>query len=454
MKKTLLQVLLSLFALPIFAQPDSLLKKFKYRIDNFRAINFNFSGGSQFNERDLGSGRQKNGAATGGIGATYFINKSTDRILLTASAGMYGSFNSAKSEDPVTRNINNSFSTAPQLSILNKWFTKNMFTELGAVISGNFFRTKETATGIIVAAKNNQAQYSTELTMGIGKGRLENVTDMQNALWLYKELVKIDRLTSIVSAEDLTELGRSLTKGNNTRVLDSRKRTQFLLSTVDNYLQQKGLINKIDITYFSNLNDILFFAFNSPRFAGTEKFIRLTPAIKGSNINQVQNNGIDKFEHDFTAQSAVLSSGFKKYKPVNLIHQNNYGASLQLAYISGDLADRFFTNGIITNEIKGKTVIKQAGANLFYGHAIYPNTRTIINFNLQSEFGYQDIYAENFYTATNLFCGINYFISYHTRLNCSVSAYYQKNMYSIDRYVQAFPNTIQLSATAGLEINL
>ncbi len=90
MKKTLLLFLVSFFTLPIFAQPDSLLKKFKYRIDNFRAINFNFSGGSQFNEHDLGSGRQKNSASNGGIGATYFITKSTGRILLTASAGMYG----------------------------------------------------------------------------------------------------------------------------------------------------------------------------------------------------------------------------------------------------------------------------------------------------------------------------------------------------------------------------
>ncbi|MBP6025371.1 hypothetical protein [Ferruginibacter sp.] len=454
MKKTLLLLLLSIFALSIFAQPDSLLKKFKYRIDNLKALNFNFSGSSQFNERDLGSGRQKNGASSGSLGATYFITKSTDRILLTGSASMNGIYLRSKAKDPTITNTNKSFFSTPRVVVLNKWFAKNIFTELGADISGDFFNSKETSTAIISVLKNNQTQYATELTMGIGKGRLENVTDMQNALWLYKELIKVDRLGAILSADDLLALGRSITKGNNTRVLDSRKRTQFLLTTVDNYLQQKGAISKTDITYFSNLNDILFFAFNSPRFAGTEKFIRLTPSIKGSNINQVQNNGIDKFEHNFTSQSVILSSGFKKYKPVNLIHQNNYGASLKLAYISGDLTNRYFTNGIITNEIKGKTIIKQAGANLFYGHAIYPNTRTIINFNLQSEFGYQDINPENFYTATNLFCGLNYFISYRTRLNCNVSAYYQRNMYSIDRYVQVLPNTIQLSAAAGLEISL
>jgi hypothetical protein len=454
MKKTILLFVLFITCQHIFAQPDSLLKKFKYRIDNFSGINFNFSGGSQFNERDLGSGRQKNSASSGNIGATYFITKSTDRILLTGSASMNGIYHQSKAKDPTITNTNKSFFTASRVVVLNKWFTKKMFTELGADISGDFFSNKETSTGFTTASTNKQAQYATELTMGIGTGRLENVTDMQNALWLYKELIKIDRLGAILSADDLLALGKSITKGNNTRVLDSRKRTQFLLTTVDNYLQQKGAISKTDINYFSNLNDILFFAFNSPRFAGTEKFIRLTPSIEGSNGKRVQNNGIEKFEHDFSARSVVLSSGFKKYKPVNLIHQDNYGASLKLAYISGDLTDRDFTNGIVTGEIKSNTTIKQAGANLFYGHAIYPNTRTVINFNLQSEFGYQDINPENFYAATNLFCGINYFISYRTRLNCNVSAYYQRNIYSIDRYVQVLPNTIQLSAAAGLEISL
>jgi hypothetical protein len=292
------------------------------------------------------------------------------------------------------------------------------------------------------------------VNLGIGTGRLENITDIQNALWLYKALVKVDRLSANLSGADLNELGRSITKGNNTRVLDSRRRTQFLLTTVDNYLQQKGLISKTDINYFSNLNDILFFAFNNPRFSGTEKFIRLTPSIMDDNSNQLHTNGMDKFTHDFTNQSAVFSTGIKRYKPVNLVHQNNYGAALKLAYISTDLTDRQFANGIPVTETKGKNDIKQAGAELFFEHAIYPNTRTVFNFNLQSELGYQDDGKEGFYTVSTLSCGVNYFISYHTRFNAGISAYYQKNKYYIDRYLELLPNNIQLNASVGLEINL
>jgi hypothetical protein len=329
-----------------------------------------------------------------------------------------------------------------------------MFTELGADILTSFSSSKNIIQGYPAAAKNNQVNYAISVTTGIGKGRLENVTDMQNALWLYKELVNVQRLTGTLSATDLLELGQSITKGNNTRVLDARKRTQFLLTTVDNYLQQKGLISKTDMTYFSNLNDILFYAYNNPRFAGTEKFIRLIPGISGVNDNQFQSNGTDKSKHLFNTKSVMLSTGFKKYNPTRLTHQNNFGAALNFSYTNADLTDRNFTNGIITNELKGKTDLRKAGANLFYEHAIYPNTRTNITFNLQTDFGYQNDDTRKIYADANLFCNVDYFISYRTRLNFGTGAFYQRNMYNIGNYVEIKNNSFQLYANAGLQVSL
>ena len=330
-----------------------------------------------------------------------------------------------------------------------------MFTELGTAISGNFYKTKDVTKALPFPSKDNQTEYSIALNMGIGKGRLENVTDMQNALWLYKSLVAVKSLSATLSADDLNGLGQSITKGNNTRVLDLRKRTQFLLSTVDSFLQQKGLITKTDIIYFSNLNDILFFAFNNPRLAGTEKFIRLTPAITGWNNEQANGNGINKYKHRFNTQSLILSSGFSKYIPANLIHQNNYGASLKLAYIFTDLSERFFTNGAVSNEIKAKADIKQAGINLFYQHAVYPNTRTAINFSLQSEMGYQDAFTKKEFYGIASFSGtFNYFISYRTRLICNLGASYQKNYYDINQNAALLTDNIRLFANAGVEIAL
>lgn len=455
MKRILLLFILSVSAVTLFAQPDSLLKKFRYRINNFRAVGFNINGASQFSQFELVAGTHKNSSASGGLGGFYYNTKSTDKILQTLSTNLYGSFSRAKSDNPANVNTSKNFSSTSRFNILNKWFTKKIFTELGTDISGNYYGNKDVNTNVPATLKNSQTQYSFAINTGIGKGRLENITDMQNALWLYKELTAAQRVSGNLSAGDLDGLGKSITKGNNTRVLDSRKRTQFLLETVDNYLQQKGLVSKTDITYFSNLNDILFFAFNTPRFTGTEKFIRLTPSITGNNNESVQNNSIDKFRHRFNTRSIVLSSGIKKYIPASLIHQNNYGVAVKLSYISTDLTDRFYTNNIVTSEIKGKTDLKQAGVNLFYEHAFYPNTRTIVNINLQSELGYQDVNRQTgFYGTASLAGNFNYFISYRTRFTCSAAVYYQKNTYYIYRYLELLPNNIQLSVNAGLEISL
>jgi len=454
MRKFLVTLALSITAFIAFCQEDSLLRSFKFRIDNFRAVNFNIAGG-KFNNNKATTGDDKYSSSSAGFGIYYYTLKSTDKTLFTSSANLNSSFSASKTDNSIEVNKYSSFSGASGYSALNKWFSTNKFTELGTTVSGNYYINKNIVSNNPIVAKNGQSQYSIAINTGIGKGRLENVTDMQNALWLYKELNTVKSLSRPLSSGELNELGRAITKGNNTRVLDFRKKTQFILKTVDDYLQQKNLIPKTDITYFTSLNDILFFAFNNLRFAGTEKYIRLTPAISGGNNNQTQHSNTDKFEHRFSSKSVALSSGFGKYIPVNLNHQNNYGASLKLSYFSTDSKDKYFTSGVITSEIKGNAAVKQAAINLFFQHAIYPNTRTAINFDIQSEAGYQDTDQQStFYGTATLSGSFNYFISYRTRLSCKVGASYQKNVYNIGQYLELRPETIQLYANAGIEINL
>ena len=458
MRKTILFVLLSASSCNVFSQQDSVLKKFKYRIDHFRAINLNANGGSNFNKTELVPDTYKASSSSGSVSSSLYTLKSTDKTLLTTSSSISSQFSFNKSENIPNINKSRSFSTATQFSILNKWFSKKIFTELGADISGNNYSNRNTSPTVPANARNKQTGYLLSLHTGVGKGRLENITDMQNALWLNKALTEAGRLSKSLSPDELHGLGRSITKANNTRILDSRKRTQFMLETVDNYLQGNGLISKNDITYFSNLNDILFFAFNNTRLAGTEKFIRFTPSISGANNNNsqnTQNNPIDENEQIPFTKSALLSIGFNNYKPVNLKHQNNYGGYLKFNYISNKLTDKYFTAGVLVNEFNSSTTIKQAGVNLFYEHSFYPNTRTIVNLNLETEAGYQEAKQDTDFFGTAILSGnFNYFISYRTRLMIDVGAVYRKNIYNNSYQPVLFPDDTQLFVNAGLGISL
>lgn len=458
MRKTILILFLSISSLTLFSQQDSVLKNFKFRNSNYRAITINIGGGSNFSNTELVSGTHKNHNSSGSAGASYYANKSTDRILFNMWGTMYGDFGAGRSKNSFDDYKSRNFSFAPNFSILNKWFSRNFFTELGADMSAQSYNSKSTYIGPSAVQKDNRNDQLLAITAGIGKGRLENITDMQNALWLNEALEKEGRLSRTLSTGELNGLGRAITAANNTRVLDARKRTQFILETIDGYFQQNGLINKTDIKYFSNLNDIAFFTFNVPRLSGTETFIRLIPAITNFNGKNSQQPADEKNESKATTWSALLSMGVSKYVPVNLKHQNNYGASLRLNYFSNHRNDKFYTAGILTNEFDFNPELRQAGAALFFQHAIYPNTRTIVSFLLDSETGYQDVGDESgFFEIANLTGSLNYFISYRTRFTCNLGVAYQNNIYSIynnTNHLTLLPEAVQLFANAGLQVSL
>jgi hypothetical protein len=453
MSKTLLTLVLSIAFFSAFSQQDSLLKNFKYRIDHYQAIGLNVSGGSDYRKFNYPSGTQKNSASSGGIGASYYAFKSTDKIQLTTSGALYSSFISGKSTSVNDVSKDRNFSISPSFSILNKWFSGNNFVELGA--GGNENYNKRKNTGINNPGNYTQNQYSIEINTGIGKGRLENITDMQNALWLNQALMDSKSLSRPLMAEELTGLGQAITKGNNTRVLDTRKRTQFTLTTVDDYLQQQGLINKTDINYFSSLNDILFYAFNAPRLSGMEKYIRFNPSISGSGNDQSQYNPTSRFKNWFTDKSLELTSGISKYSPKNLVHQNNYGTFLKFDYTSTNATITSIDSTGLISETKNDGISKKASINVFYEHAIYPNTRTTITLNFESEYGYfKTAFSNGFFGRSGLFGALNYFISYRTRLTCNIGAEYQRNAWQTYQGYSGVPENLSLYANVGVNINL
>lgn len=454
MRKILLTLLLSSIAFSIFSQEDSILKNFKFRNIRYRAISLNIDGGTQYSNVKYISGNNKSHGSSAAAGASYYFVKSTDRILLDASGNLSAGFNSSKSENSNEYKSRNYY-LIPRFTVLNKWFSRKLFVELGADVTANLYNNKSTQSSPGYNQKHNQGDESVSLTAGIGKGRLENITDMQNALWLNRVLEKESRLSRPLTFDELNDLGRAITAANNTRVLDARKRTQFILETIDYYFQNKALIRKTDIKYFSNLNDIVFFAINLPRLSGTELFARVTPGITNHDEKYTEKFADTKNTEDVTTRSVRLSLGLNKYAPVNLKHQNNYGAAAQLRYLSHHYNEKNFTGGVLNNTLDFKSDIKQAGLDLFFEHAIYPNTRTVVSFRFDSETGVQDLGDDwEFFGTADLSGTLNYFISYRTRLTANLGAHYHNNIYNVTSYLSLLPETISLFASAGLQVNL
>ena len=70
MKKTLLIIVLFLSVQNLFSQQDSLLKKFKYRIDHYQAANFTIGANTQFyKENPMVTNNSKSSSTSGTLGA-------------------------------------------------------------------------------------------------------------------------------------------------------------------------------------------------------------------------------------------------------------------------------------------------------------------------------------------------------------------------------------------------
>ena len=454
-------LLLAVVLVPVsflYSQSDSLLKDFKFRNANYRAIRLQVNSAGQYQSVNYSTGPADVLVSAVQGAAQFQQSKSTDRRLFNLNAWVTPSFQGGRSDNTTDENKVRSFAISHSLDLNNKWFSGNRFTEIGTAVSANYGSNKNVYDPPNIEQKYKNTYGSLALTLGIGNGRLENVTDMQNALWLNKALASEARLKRALTPTELVGLGQTITNANNTRVLDARKRTQFILETIDNYFQQNELINKTDIKYFSNLNDIVFFAFNDFRLSGTEKFIRLKPYIEKFELNQSEQPVDNRNKVEAFNYSTLLTAGINKHVPQNLHHQDDLGIAIELSYHSLDYRERDFVGGNIISELDLESNLKQAGLTGFYHHGIYPNSRTLINFKADTRGGYQDFEGESsFYFLGRLEASWNYFISYRTRLICNLGAQYLHNIHSTSSYyyyLQLLPNNWTVMANVGLEVNL
>ncbi len=457
MRKYLLSVLLLFFCKIVLSQQDSVLRNFKFRINNFRAVNISAGSNSYAEDIKTGAGKFNAHHSSGLVGGDYYQLRSTDRIYRTIQVNALTGFGGGRSKSQGTEDKGNNFSGSSYFSVSNTWFGKHLFTILGGTLTGSInsgkSRNIEPISNTYRSTTNN---YSAQLEAGIGAGRLENVRDMQNALWLYATLQEEGRLTRSLSDAELNELGRTVTAANNTRILDARRRTRFVLETVDRFFREKNLVAGNDIRYFTALNDILFFAINNSRLSGTQKFIRINPSFYHYDTDNSNTLPSTKNESNGRTKVFRAEAGISRHKPINLKHQDNFGATALFEYFDNEQSQYSFMNGIPTSSAETQTEAKKTGVWLFYEHAIYPNTRTIVLLGVQSETGYQEntVVTDNFYNSILASGTLNYFISFRTMLTGGLYVIYRKNIY--DGYInpQLWPEGIQAGLNIGLQVGL
>lgn len=262
---TVFFILLQCCAIKITAQQkvsDYNLSNFKYRTTGYRALTFTGDFNSGAGNSKTKDTVKQNYLSNGLSGqARYMQTISTDnKQRFTSIYGFINPYAQRSDKYNAAKTSSNSSMLNLNWHDFNRLYKKNFFIEYGtdANISGALRSEKKNGA----KTKTNTLGYGLDATAGLGKGRLEHVSDAQTALFILQDLKEQGFATS-VSPEMVDKFGHFITSIRNGRVFDLRRRTKFQLKEIDRFLKENKIITATDADEISIINDNLYFSFNN-----------------------------------------------------------------------------------------------------------------------------------------------------------------------------------------------
>jgi hypothetical protein len=447
MKSGSLRLLFIIIPFFSFAQESTFqLKDYKYRTPGFQAlfVNFGLSGSISDSKSSTGNDQSIKNFSLLPSNLTYKKVISTDRRLHYSSVSLIPDLYSNKEIMSNEERVYNTSSASFNWTRNDRYYKNSLwFIEWGNVLSmsGNRRRYSEP----FQRTKENNVYLNNTVSIGIGKGRIEQVQDAQMALCILKDLQTQGLLDGEVTPAISNSFAQLITDINNRRVFDFRRRRIYELTRIDSFLNNSGLINKSDIRHFTTVNDDWAFAINPYRRHGTAWFARLKPSIGYSrSYSNIVNASNYENTRENTSVSLTPEIGFEKYVAVNLQWQYNMGASIAYEGI------RYYTiqKNIAPNnnfEEKVNDYYSIASFSGFAGLGYFPNTRTQLGGTLTANVSNVDDNSFNF--SPDLYLFANYFVGYRTYITAQGSIKY--NDYNVGTAV----HNKQLHINAGISIS-
>ena len=103
--------------------------------------------------------------------------------------------------------------------------------------------------------KNLTNYLDFSVSLGVGIGRMEMVSDLWQAYYILEKLKKQGSLSKELTNENVYEFAYQASRLKNKRFFDARLRKIAELQSLDSLLHKQGLIADTDISYFTTLND-------------------------------------------------------------------------------------------------------------------------------------------------------------------------------------------------------
>lgn len=243
-------------------------------------------------------------------------------------------------------------------------------------------------------------------SLGVGKGRIEEVGDARQAVYILQELQKQGVLKKDLSQEEINEMAQLITKVKYKRQFDSRIRLIQEITSIDSLLIEKGYVEKEhSAAYFTTLYDNWIYS-RINRSSGNRFTLGVRPNIyyRNEKTKTVYINRDNYTVKDTTKNfnyGVDLYAGYESEKPINLHWQRSFSTDYSIGWAGSDYPQ---------HEASYITALSVA-----YGIAYYPNSRTSIRCNVSEriDYGFKN---RQITSTTSLNFGMYYYFSPQLRL--------------------------------------
>ena len=415
------------------------LQDYKLPDLNYKELvtNFGFVGRNNSFTNPSGStpGKSRDNLLSGNFNAGFYhyMNNATRQKEEYARFDFVSDFSNTK-EDGDVISKNSSLNTALSYQLFNRFYNGRRFLETDLDINYEFDRSKVRQNVYVppysdylsVEEKPFSHNFSISVPLKLGTGRIEQVQDARQAVYIFDELAKIERIDKNRSKEEILEFARFISELKKERFFDSRLKRMAEMEALDSFLVAHNYLLKSDAKYFATLLDFWEYGGQTVRNSGNRLSFALYPAYSF----YYYKNTVDGFFNDEvkTRLNAYSISGGVEYKherPINLYWQNTI-----------DMGGYF---GImeIRQDSAGTNKKTESIPNMQFGYfqtvSYYPNTRT--NMHLTGALQFTQLYGKNDsdpdiigFSGTGAKASLNYSVYYYVtpklRLRINSSLYY------------------------------
>jgi hypothetical protein len=248
----------------------------------------------------------------------------------------------------------------------------------------DFNNNKNSLLGSPTDNDARNARMGLDMGIGLGNGRLEDISYLTQAMFLLEDMLKNDIIKSYGPVE-IEALAKALTKIRYERIIDYRQRYMKEATVVDETLQNLNIVKDKSIRYYVSLHTNLQYNFNYTRNTGT----RWSAGVfyTGKYMHNRTNTSIDTFTHlsynTIDDNIAGLFGTYAYQRPLTLHKHLSLTSSLKISpdfYHSNNLESTLIVDSFITSNTLNNRIFEYftLAGNYYYA----PTFRDLFSFSI------------------------------------------------------------------------